>query len=176
MRSSFFITSGENQILYIVQCLGLAFFVQLVEVVQQGSLGGGIVLPRWCLPHWRGYFWALKKRVNGCINSLVLGQTINRLAVLCNDSRVNEGDAAQIAITSATTLSIKIVQSENFIFQFVCKRKIEGLISTLDAISKLFVFMILEIVHKSNCFTFHHNGDSFHNGVIIYSGLRSITV
>ena len=48
MRSSFFITSGENQILYIVQCFGLALFVQLVEVVQQGSLGGGIVLPRWC--------------------------------------------------------------------------------------------------------------------------------
>ena len=41
MRSSFFITSGENQILNILQCLGLAFFVQLVEVVQQGSLGGG---------------------------------------------------------------------------------------------------------------------------------------
>ena len=48
MRSSFFITSGENQILYIVQCFGLALFVQLVEVVQRGGLGGEIILPRWC--------------------------------------------------------------------------------------------------------------------------------
>lgn len=59
-----FITSGENQILYIVHCLGLALFVQLVEVVQQGSLGGGVVLPRWCLPHWRGYFLCTRK---GCV-------------------------------------------------------------------------------------------------------------
>ena len=85
MRSSFFITSGENQILNILQCFGLALFVQLVEVVQQGSLGGGIVLPRWCLPHWRGYFCII-------LNSRLIKELIrqkhphhsHRYNLLCN--------------------------------------------------------------------------------------------
>lgn len=61
MRSSFFITSGENQILYIVQCLGLAFFVQLVEVVQQGSLGGGYCFAPLVFAPLAGLFLGIKE-------------------------------------------------------------------------------------------------------------------
>ena len=77
MRSSFFITSGENQILYIVQCFGLALFVQLVEVVQQGSLGGGEngVVFFWLNKAVRDSFYGNSEKVTNSNDSCYSGST-----------------------------------------------------------------------------------------------------
>ena len=40
MRSSFFIASGKHEVFDILHGLGLAFFVELIEGVQQLCLGG----------------------------------------------------------------------------------------------------------------------------------------